>query len=122
MDWSILLAEAGFYCFGADGLLRLLPMEIWLTRLEAACPDPPDDLCAGLLRFRGRSPDGESLRLFVLGAKCLDGEPDAARYDRMLRQRAAACLRLNKMNPDDAPRGGGLYACALIDHMLQSPS
>ena len=118
-NWAKALSEAGFTCVGSDGLLRLWPAEGWLTCLEAACPDPPDDLCRSLLRFRGRAPDGESLRLFALGLRCLDGGEGAARFDRQLRQRAAVCLRLNALNPDEPPRGGGLYACALLDHELE---
>ena len=119
MDWSVLLAEAGFYCADANGLLRLWPGESWPARLEAACSDPPDALCRSLIRFRGRSPDGASLRLFALGMRCLDGDSEnVRRFDRRLRQRAAECLRLNAMNPDDPPCGGGLYACALLAHEL----
>ena len=118
MDWAALLAEAGFRCTGGDGLLRLWPDEGWLIRLEAACPDPPDDLCRSLLRFRGRSADGDSLRLFTMGLRLLDGGEDGAAFDRRLRRRAAECLRLNALNPNEPPRGGGLYACALLDHEL----
>lgn len=119
MDWAGPLFETGFYCTGSGGLLRLWPAEIWLTRLEAACPEPPDALCQSLLRFRGHIPDGESLKLYAFGMRCLDGGDGAARFDRQLRQRAAACLRLNAMNPSDPTRGGGLYACALLDHELE---
>ena len=115
-DWSIPLAGAGFHCTGTDGLLRLWPAEDWLTRLEDASPDPPDDLCRTLFRFRSLPPDGESLKLFARGLRCLDGGEGAAGFDRRLRQRAAVCLRMNALNPDDPPRGGGLYACALLDH------
>ena len=118
-DWAATLSEAGFTCAGGDGLLRLWPDEGWLTRLEAARPDPPDDLCRSLLRFRSRPPEDESLRLFALGLHCLDGGEGAARFDRQLRQRAAVCLRLNALNPDESPRGGGLYACALLHHELE---
>ena len=118
-DWAGPLFDAGFYCAGSGGLLRLWPAESWIVRLEAACPNPPDALCQGLLRFRGRSPDGKSLKLFALGIRCLDGGDGAARFDRQLRQRAAACLRLNAMNPSKPTRGGGLYACALLDHELE---
>ena len=118
-DWSIPLAGAGFDCAGDEGVLRLWPAEGWLTRLEAAHPDPTGDLCKSLLHFRGRTPDGESLRLFALGVRCLEAGEGAARYDRQLRQRAAVCLRLNAMNPLDPPCGGGLYACALLDNALE---
>lgn len=119
MDWAGLLFEAGFHCAGSGRLLRLWPAGIWLSRLEASRPVPPDDLCQSLFRFRGRSPDGESLKLYALGMRCLDGGDGAARFDRQLRQRAAACLRLNAMNPEEPTRGGGLYACALLDHELE---
>jgi hypothetical protein len=118
-DWSARLLEAGFYCTDSGGLLRLWPAEVWLARLEAACPDPPDAFCRSLMRFRGHSYDGESLKLFALGIRCLDGGDGATRFDRQLRQRAATCLRLNAMNPSDPTRGGGLYACALLDHELE---
>ena len=119
MDWAGVLFEAGFYCTGSGGILRLWPAESWIVRLEAACPDPPDALCQGLLRFRRRSPDGESLKLFAFGVRCLDGGDGEARFDRQLRQRAAACLRLNAMSPSDPTHGGGLYACALLDQELE---
>lgn len=118
-DWAGPLSEAGFYCAVSGGLLRLWPAEIWLSRLEASRPDPPNDLCRSLFRFRGRSPDGESLKLYALGMRCLDGGDGAARFDWKLRQRAAACLRLNAMNPEEPTCGGGLYACALLDHELE---
>ena len=106
LDLAARLFEAGFYCTDNGGLLRLWPAEIRLTRLEAACPDPPAAL-------------SQSLKLFALGLRCLDGGDGAIRFDRQLRQRAATCLRLNAMNPSDPTRGGGLYACALLDHELE---
>jgi len=164
-DRAAALREAGFICAGADGLLRLWPAESWLMRLEAATPDPPDDLCRSLIRFRGMSPDGASLGLFALGLRCLDGGEGAARFDRLLRQRAAQCLRERRATlpppaadiPAGAPMrseaspsgrrppeatpiaggaspplcasdrsplspGGGLYACALLDHELEVQS
>ena len=98
-DRAVRLNAAGFTCAGSGGLLRLWPAEIWLTRLEEATPDPPDDLCRGLFRFRGKAPDGASLKLFALGMRCLDGGEGATRFDRLLRQRAAVCLRENRHEP-----------------------
>ena len=164
-DLTAALAEAGFECAGADGLLRLWPAESWLMRLEAATPDPTDDLCRSLIRCRGMSPDGASLGLFALGLRCLDGGEGAERFDRLLRQRAAQCLRerratlpppaadpstgaplrgeaspLGRRPPEAIPiaggaspplraagrsplsPGGGLYACALLDHELEVQS
>lgn len=117
-DWPAALSSVGFDSVLTDGLLRLWPGAHWLTRLEADWPDPPSALCASLHRFRERAPEAECLRLFALGTRCLDGGDGATRFDRLLRQHAAACLRLNALNPQDPPRGGGLYACALIDYAL----
>ena len=117
--WPAALAEAGFACTQTGGLLRLVPDARWPRRLEAERPEPPDALCASLVRFRGMEPEAESLRLFALGAKCLEVGGDAARFDRLLRQRAAVCLRSNALNPKKPPRGGGLYACALLDYALE---
>ena len=117
-DWAEALSAAGFVCEVKDGLLYLIPGSAWLARLEAECPAPPDALCASLLRFRGLSPEPESLRLFALGARALEIPAEGPRYDRRLRQRAAECLRLNATHPHDPPRGGGLYACALLDHEI----
>ena len=118
-DWPRLFSGAGFACVVENGLALLAPDAGWLDRLEGSRPEPPDALCASLLRFRGLAPEAESLRLFALGARALDGGEDGARFDRLLRQRAAACLRLNRMDHDHSPRGGGLYACALLDHELE---
>ena len=118
-DWPDRLAAAGFCCRVNGGLARLRPGAGWLRRLEEDRPEPPDDLCAGLLRFRGLAAEEESLALFALGARALDAGGDPAPYDRLLRRRAAACLRLNRMNPLDPLRGGGLYACALLRHEFE---
>ena len=118
-DWPAVLSAVGFDTALSGGLLRLWPGACWLTRLEAAWPDPPDAFCASLRRFRGCAPEPESLRLFALGARCLDGGDGATRFDRLLRQRAAVCLRLNATNPHEPPLGGGLYACALLDYALE---
>lgn len=113
------LAKAGFRCEASGGLIRLWPDALWLARMEAERPDPPDDLCAGLMRFRGLRPEAESLALFTLGARALDGADEAERFERALRRRAAECLRLNAMDPTPSPRGGGLYACALLAHDIK---
>ena len=52
----------------------------------------------------------QSLRLFALGVRILDGESGAEAYDRLLRRRMAVCLRSG---------GGGLYACALIKYLIE---
>ena len=103
----------GFLSERRGGLLFLLPDASWLKRWERRFPEPPDDLCAKLERFRGETPDRENLLLFTRGAKLLDAgaTPDEiAAYDRGLRQRAAIALR--------GGCGGGLCASALINHRL----
>lgn len=112
--WVASLAEAGFVCAIDGGLARLTPGASWLSRLEAAHPAPPDFLCETMLRFAGRPSDARALALFALGARALDGgDPiEAAAFDRGLRRHAAAALRENNQY------GGGLYACALLKHLI----
>ena len=109
--WRESLAEAGFAIVERGGLAFLTPGPGWLSRLEKAFPEPPDDFCRGFTRFAGREIEQESLALFALGARILDGEADDGRFDRRLRQRAAVCMR------DKSTSGGGLYACALLTHL-----
>lgn len=91
-------------------LMRILPDESWIFRLEEN--PAPDQLSASLARFRGDFPDAQNILLFVQGAKLLD-DPSActpdqiAAFDRALRQSAAIALR--------GGCGGGLYACALMN-------
>ena len=110
------LADAGFLSRQEGGLLKLTPGPAWLEHVETAFPLPPDEFCRGFVPFRGVPPEPESLALFALGARCLDGDDAFARFDRHLRQRAAVCLRLNRAQPREPLRGGGLYACALLHH------
>jgi len=112
------LARAGFEGKIDGALVRMWPGSGWLYRLEAAFCEPPDAFCASLVRFAGREADGESLALFSLGARLLDGEADDGRFDRALRQRAAECLRLNRTT-DGPLHGGGLYACALLRYLIK---
>ena len=108
-----LLEIPGFTVERRGGLMYLLPDAGWLARWERRFPEPPDDLCAKLQRFRGEDPDRENLLLFARGLKLLDGGAtpgNIAAYDRAVRQRAAVALR--------GGCGGGLYAAALINHRL----
>ena len=102
----------GFTAERRGTLLHLLPDANWIARWERRFPEPPNDLCAKLQRFRGMTPDRENLLLFVQGAKLLDANAtpeEFAAYDRRLRQCAATALR--------GGCGGGLYAAALIDFL-----
>ena len=118
-ELAIALRAAGFEAEQRGALIRLFPGPVWPARLEAAFPRPPDGLCAGLFRFAGLPSEPESLRLFALGAKALDAGERGERFERRLRQRAAVCLRLNATKPNPEPRGGGLYACGLLNHLLK---
>ena len=119
-DWAAAFAPYGLDCREENGLLRLSPGASRLIRLEAGFPNPPDALCASLRRFAGLPPQGESLRLFALGARVLDGAAEEApRFERLLRQRAALCLREPRNPLDGSHSGGGLYACALLTHAIK---
>ena len=107
VDW----AAAGFVCREEGGLTRLTPSAVWLARLAALYPEPPDPLSRSLRRFSG-PPDDTVLKLFARAVKRLDGGECDPRYSRDLRQRAAVCLR--EHNP-----GGGLYACALANYLIE---
>jgi len=112
VDWRSRFRAAGFLCTVRGGLARLTPGPEWLSRLTEQYQEPPDFLCGSLQRFDG-PPDEASLRLFAQGLKALEaGTPDAA-FERLLRQRAAVCLR------DPARTGGGLYACSILLHLMK---
>ena len=103
--WLDAVRAAGFECRIEGGLACLTPGAVWLQRLEAAYPEPPDAFCAAFRRFEG-PPDAEALRLFAMAMKPLDGGAPDPMYEKKLRQRAAVALRRHET-------GGGLYACAL---------
>lgn len=106
-DW----ASAGFIAREANGLVRLTPGPVWLERLEAEYPGPPDRLSESLSRFRG-APDEAALALFALGVRCLEAGDDPTEYEGRLRRRAAVCLR------EHLP-GGGLYACGILRYIIE---
>ena len=101
VDWPGTFAARGFLCRSAEGLIALTPSPVWLERLERAHPGPVQGLPASLAHTLGLPTEAENLALFALGARALDGEcrADAVRFDRLLRQRAAVCLRLNRAHP-----------------------
>lgn len=105
------LGRAGFGVEARGRLLALTPEPVWLNRLEALYPGPPDFFCQTLLRFAGQPPDEPSLRLFARGARLWDeGRWDDA-FDKALRRRIAEALR--------SGGGGGLYACGLLRHLMK---
>ena len=104
----------GFILERQGSLLRILPDESWIIRMEEAYPEPPDFFSRTLMRFRGELPDRQNLLLCVQGLKLMDAGNaptcvEISAYDRTLRQRAAQALR-------GGASGAGLYAAALI-HM-----
>ena len=111
-DWTARFGEVGFACRIEGGLARLTPDARWLQRLADAYPEPPDDLCASLRRFDGPV-DAPSLHLFARGLKALDAGTRDDGFSRAVRQRAAVCLR------DSTQSGGGLYACALLQTLME---
>ena len=104
------LKEKGFIIHETDGLIRILPGEEILLELERNHPQPPDHFAASLVRFAGQRPDSENIVLFAQGLRILDGDPPGD-YETRLRKQAAVCLRRHTC--------GGLYACALINHIIQ---
>lgn len=113
------LERAGFMPRFGNDLAELWPAPVWLMRLEDEYPEPPDFFSATLAGFHAsRGIDDHSVRLFALGVRLLDGDRDDGRFERRLRQRAAVCLRSNRMT-DEYTLGGGLYACALLRYMLK---
>jgi hypothetical protein len=104
------LSEKGFITDEDSGLVRILPGKDTLLELERQYPEAPDHLSKTLTRFSGMAPEHENLVLFAQGLRILDGDP-AGDYEIRLRKRAAVCLRNHT--------GGGLYACALINHIIQ---
>lgn len=116
-NWREALEAAGFVLSEENGLVRLSPAPTVLSALEARFPEPPDALSASLFPFAGRPPEPESLALFALGARVLDGGDGRDAFDRRLRQRAAVCLRLNSARSTN--HGGGLYACALLITLMK---
>lgn len=113
--WREALDAAGFDVAEAGSLARLSPSPSRMLELEARYPEPPDHLCASLFPFAGKPPEAQSAALFALGARALDGGNDGGDFERRLRRRAAACLRLNRTQSTD--HGGGLYACALLAYL-----
>lgn len=111
----LLSSIPGFRGTRRGTLLYLLPDASRIYRMERSAEQPPSELSASLLRFKGSVPDEENIKLWTQGIKLLNAKRDDAAikaYDRALRQRAACALR--------GACGGALYACALIDARLQS--
>lgn len=108
-NWIERFSDAGFEGSEKNSMLRLRPSEKWLKELEKM--NAPDPLSESFSGFSGLPIDPESIALFALGARILDGDNTIPGYEKRLRQRAAVCLR--------SGGGGGLYACAILNHMIK---
>jgi len=102
----------GFICTYDNGFLRISPGPELLTQFEVQ-HNPPDYFCKTLLRFRGEPPSIDALKLFARGIQLLENANPSqlTEYLRQTRQLAALSLR---------NRQGGVYACALIAHTLET--
>lgn len=104
--------ERGFICTHVSSRLHISPGPEILLMFEQQ-HEPPDFLCRSLLPLRGLPPAPEAVVLFSRGIQLLENADPGKLSDfaRQTRQLAALCLRT---------RQGGAYACALIDHSLQT--
>lgn len=109
-DWILAFTRSRFIVRESGGVLRLWPDASWFFQLEKTFSEPPDHLSRTLFRFAGIPPSPESIALFALGVRILDGDP-IHDYENRLRRRAAVALR--------SASGGGLYACSLVNHLIR---
>ena len=109
IDW----AAAGFDARDKGKLTFLWPKKRWIPLFadwaaeRTRCKGLTDALrnaCFG-------ETDEEDMRLWIEGVKRLERRGDAREYEKMVRQRAAVCLRKRQ-------GGGTLAACALIVEMM----
>lgn len=109
IDWDtagFFAREEGKLCFLVPGEGWIEPFEAW-ARAQVQCARLSGAICnAGF-----EQTDKEDMRLFIDGIKRLEMKGDAAGYERLVRQRAAVCLR-------ERSGGGTLVACALIVDMM----
>ena len=102
----------GFICADVNDCLRIFPGPAHITAFELR-HDPPDHFCESLVRFRGQEPSAEAAALFARGVQLVENADPGrlAEYVRQARRLAALSLRT---------RQGGIYACALISHILET--
>ena len=114
-DGDLLAAQfqmRGFICTRAGSRLHLSPGPEILLQFESM-HEPSGFFCNSLLPLRGLTPAPEAIALFARGVQLMENADPGrlSEFTRRTRQLAALCLRT---------RQGGAYACALIDHNLQS--
>lgn len=109
IDWD----AAGFFAREEGKLCFLVPGEGWIGSFEEWARGQVQ--CARLSKAVCNASFGavepEDMRLFAEGIKRFEMKGDAAGYERLVRQRAAVCLR-------ERSGGGTLVACALIVDMM----
>ena len=108
-DW----AEAGFICRSDGRLAFLVPEERWNEALQSWLETR---VRAKRLAHMLKNADfgenmEEDMALFIEGIKRLEMRGDAREYERMVRQRAAVCLR-------EKQGGGTLISCALMVDLM----
>ena len=105
-------AVSGFSMEMRGALTAITPEDTWLLAFE--CDHTPiGHLSRSLIRFAGQPPARAAIDLFVRGLKLSESRPstgEIADFDRAVRQAAALALRTGI--------GGGIYALALLDEML----
>ena len=102
------VAPEGFRAEARESGAALYPRPELLTEAEKYAGAAQTELTARLTVCRGRAVEEDELLLWSAGLKLLGGkapEAEIARYEKRLRQQAAACLRRGS--------GGALWACAL---------
>jgi len=91
IDW----AQAGFTARHEGKLTFLTPDPQWLERFVCWAEEQVETPCLSRMLhevcFGG--PDEEDMRLWIEGIKRLEMKADAADYEKLVRQRAADCLR-----------------------------
>ena len=102
----------GFSAEARGRLIALTPEDRWMHAFERDHA-PIAHLSASLARFRGQKIPRAAIDLFVRGLKlseCRPSSGEIADFDRAVRQMAALALRTGA--------GGGIYALAVLDEML----
>lgn len=113
MEKSVDWAQAGFAARIDGGLAFLIPEGGWIARFNgwAQARVQEKRLSGAIGNAAFSEADGEDILLWIEGIKRLELRGNAAEYEKMVRRRAAVCLR--------EKRGGGtLVSCALIVDMM----
>lgn len=107
-------ADAGFHVREERGLAFLTPDDRWTGRLLewASRYVQEDEAIRHIARASFGNTEEEDRALLMEGIKRLEMRGNAADYDKMVRQRAAVCLRRKQ-------GGGTLAVCARLTEMMR---